>query len=277
MPRNNQDRLDSKPKREDESSPPNADSLLNFVTPTEFVELPTKGKLYPQNHPLHGVDTVEIKYMTAKETDLLTSKTLLKKGMAIDRMLQSIIVDNSIRVPDLFIGDKNAILIAARISGFGALYDTNMTCRNCGTTSEQHFNLSEVEQKEIDEDVEFTKDGTFFVNLPISELKAECRLLTGADEDKLLAKATKKKKLKLTESLLTDQLKSIIVSLEGVTERGPVEKFVDVMPAKDSNHLRKEYNRLKPDIDLSYEFDCDNCGASTDVSIPFSTNFFWPE
>ena len=276
MPRNDESRLGA---QDEGGSPPieNTESVLNFVIPTEFIELPTKGKLYPQNHPLHGVDTVEIKYMTAKETDLLTSKTLLKKGVAIDRMLQSIIIDKSIRVPDLFIGDKNAILVAARISGFGASYDANITCRNCGTTSEQHFNLSEVEQKEVDEDVEFTKDGTFFVDLPNSNIRAECRLLTGADEDKLLAKTAKKKKLNLQESLLTDQLKSIIVSLEGVTERGPVEKFVDVMPAKDSNHLRKEYNRLKPDIDLSYSFDCDDCGANNDVAIPFSTNFFWPE
>jgi len=277
MPRNNQGRLDNKPESGAEAPPQNVDALLNFVTPTEFVELPTKGKFYPPNHPLHGVDTIEIKYMTAKETDLLTSKTLLKKGVAIDRMLQSVLVDQSIKVSELFIGDKNALLVAARISGFGASYDANITCRNCGMTAEQHFNLEEVHRKEASEEIEFTPEGTFFVDLPKSEIRAECRLLTGADEDRLLKKAEKKKKLKLVESLLTDQLKLIIVSLEGVTERGPVEKFVDVMPAMDSNHLRKEYARLKPDVDLSYMFDCDSCGANNDINIPFSTNFFWPE
>jgi len=277
MPRNNQSRLENKPETGADAPPPNTDALLNFVTPTEFVELPTKGKFYSTDHPLHGVDTIEIKYMTAKETDLLTSKTLLKKGVAIDRMLQSILVDKSIKVSDLFIGDKNALLIAARISGFGASYDANITCRNCGATSEQCFNLEEVHRKEASDDINFTPEGTFFVDLPKSEIRAECRLLTGADEDLLLKKSEKKKKLKLVESLLTDQLKLIIVSLEGVTERGPVENFVDVMPAMDSNHLRKEYARLKPDIDLSYSFDCDNCGANNDVAIPFSTNFFWPE
>jgi len=276
MPRNNQSRLENKPETGADAPPPNTDALLNFVTPTEFVELPTKGKFYSTDHPLHGVDTIEIKYMTAKETDLLTSKTLLKKGVAIDRMLQSILVDKSIKVSDLFIGDKNALLIAARISGFGASYDANITCRNCGATSEQCFNLEEVHRKEASDDINFTPEGTFFVDLPKSEIRAECRLLTGADEDLLLKKSEKKKKLKLVESLLTDQLKLIIVSLEGVTERGPVENFVDVMPAMDSNHLRKEYARLKPDIDLSYSFDCDNCGANNDVAIPFSTNFFWP-
>ena len=277
MPRNNQGRLDNKPESGADAPSLNADALLNFVTPTEFVALPTKGKFYAQNHPLHNVDTIEIKFMTAKESDLLTSKALLKKGVAIDRMLQSLIVDKSIKVSDLFVGDKNALLVASRISGFGAFYDTNITCKNCGTTTEQQFDLEELEEKEIDEDIEFTDNGTFFVDLPQSKLKAECRLLTGADEDKLLAKTNKKKKLKLPESMLTDQLKSIIVSLEGITERGPVENFVDVMPAKDSNHLRREYNRVKPDVDLSYVYECESCDAVNDVSIPFSTNFFWPE
>jgi hypothetical protein len=277
MPRNNQGRLDNKPETGADAPPQNANALLNFVTPTEFVELPTKGKFYSQNHPLKDAETVEIKFMTAKETDLLTSKTLLKKGVAIDRMIESVLVDKSIKVRDLFIGDKNSILIAARISGFGASYDANITCKNCGQVGEQHFNLQEVVRKEVDDDIEFTENGTFFVDLPSSKIRAECKLLTGADEDWLMKKVEKKRKLKLAESLLTDQLKLIIVSLEGVTERGPVENFVDVMPAKDSNYLRKEYDRLKPDIDLSYLFECESCDASNTVNIPFSTNFFWPE
>ena len=241
MPRNNQGRLDNKPETGAEAPPQNADALLNFVTPTEFVELPTKGKFYSQNHPLKDEETVEIKFMTARETDLLTSKTLLKKGVAIDRMLESVLVDKSIKVRD------------------------------------QHFDLQDVARKELDEDIEFTENGTFFVDLPTSKIRAECKLLTGADEDWLMKKMEKKRKLKLAESLLTDQLKLIIVSLEGVTERGPVENFVDVMPAKDSNYLRKEYDRVKPDIDLSYLFECESCDASNNVNIPFSTNFFWPE
>ncbi|MAF25799.1 hypothetical protein CL634_09540 [bacterium] len=277
MPRNNQDRLESKPEGGSEAPLQETNSLLNYVQPTEFVDLPTKGKFYSQEHPLHNVDTIEIKYMTAKETDLLTSKTLLKKGLAIDRMLQSIIVDRSIKVQELFLGDKNAILMAARISGFGAQYSANVTCRGCSTASEQHFDLSEVHVKEADDDIEFTEDGTFFIDLPKTEVKAECKLLTGKDESKLLAKAKKKEKLKLGESLLTDQLKLVIVSLNGETERSTVENFVDTMPAIDANHLRIEYEKIKPDVDLSYELECDGCDVVSNVSIPFSTNFLWPD
>jgi len=277
MPRNNQDRLINKKKSEDESSPASVDALLNFVVPTEFVDLPTKGKFYSKDHPLHAAETIEIKYMTAKETDILTSKQLLKKGVAIDRMLQSLFLDKSVKVSDLFTGDKNAILMAARISGFGQSYEASVTCRNCNTNSEQVFDLGEVKVKEAPEDVSYSEDGTFFIMLPQTQVKAECRLLTGNDEASLVAKTEKKRKLKLPESTLTDQLKAVIVSLNGVTDRSTVEEFADVMPAQDSHFLRNEYDKMRPDIDLSYQFECEGCEILNDVSIPFSVNFFWPE
>jgi hypothetical protein len=277
MPRNNQGRLDNKPEAGADAPLPDANSLLQFVNPTEFVELPTKGRFYPANHPLHNAESIEIKYMTAKETDILTSKTLLKQGVAIDRMLQSLIIDKSIRVQDLYAGDKNAILIAARVSGFGAEYTANVGCKNCGAQQPQSFNLEDVSIKEGREDMNFTDEGTFFVDLPVTKIQAECKLMNGSDETQLIKRVERKKKLKLGESLYTDQLKAIIVSLNGVTERGAVENFIDVMPAQDASFLRKEYDMIKPDINLSYEVECESCGAVSDVNLPFSTNFFWPE
>jgi hypothetical protein len=123
----------------------------------------------------------------------------------------------------------------------------------------------------------FTDEGTFFVDLPVTKIQAECKLMNGSDETQLIKRVERKKKLKLGESLYTDQLKAIIVSLNGVTERGAVENFIDVMPAQDASFLRKEYDMIKPDINLSYEVECESCGAVSDVNLPFSTNFFWPE
>ena len=277
MPRNNQGRLDNKPESGADAPTQDVNSLLNFVNPTEFVELPTKGRFYPKNHPLHNAESIEVKYMTAKETDILTSKTLLKQGVAIDRMLQSIIVDKRIKIQDLYMGDKNAILIAARVSGFGADYTANVGCKNCGAQQQHSFDLEDVSLKAGKEEVEFTDEGTFFIDLPVTKVQAECKLMNGLDESQLMKRVEKKKKLKLGETLYTDHLKTIIVSLNGVTERGAVENFVDSMPAKDSNFLRKEYDLIKPDIDLSYEIECESCGVASDVNIPFSTNFFWPE
>ena len=120
--RNNMDRLGTNDQTETKAAPA-ALSPLNFVAPTEFVELPSKGQGYSSDHPLSGKDVIEIKFMTAKEEDILTSATLLKKGIAIDRFMQNIICDKNIKIDDLLIGDKNAILIAARASGYGATYE----------------------------------------------------------------------------------------------------------------------------------------------------------
>jgi hypothetical protein len=134
--RNNEDRL-GPPVMEDTSAasvqqptvPQTAG--LQFVSPTEFVDLPSGGKFYPEGHPLHGKDTLEIKFMTAKEEDILTSKSLLKKGVAIDRMLQNLIVDNNVKLDYLLSGDKNAILIVSRISGYGSEYAVRLSCPAC--------------------------------------------------------------------------------------------------------------------------------------------------
>ena len=127
MVRNNIDRAGARSNSADETVT-DADTLLNFVTPTQFVDLPSKGKGYPQGHPLCGKETVEIKFMTAKDEDILTSKDLLKKGVAIDRLIQNLLVDKNIRSSDILLGDRNAIIISARSSGFGHLYNTNVTC-----------------------------------------------------------------------------------------------------------------------------------------------------
>ena len=117
---------------------------LDFATPTEFVELPSKGRFYPEGHSLYQQETIEIKYMTAKDEDILTSPTLLKKGMAVDRFLQNVILDKRIKVSSLLSGDKNAILVASRINGFGHEYTTKVTCPACAAVSENAFDLSEV-------------------------------------------------------------------------------------------------------------------------------------
>ena len=95
MARNSKSRLN---KEVESTKPADADPVaalgegaLTFTTPTEFVELPSGGNYYPEGHRLHGEQTVEIKFMTAKEEDILTSKTLIKQGVALERLLKSVI------------------------------------------------------------------------------------------------------------------------------------------------------------------------------------------
>ena len=254
-------------------------SPLQFVTPTEFVDLPTQGKFYPEGHPLFNKDTVEIRYMTAKDEDILTSKTLLKKGIAVDRMLANIMIDKNIKIDDLFVGDKNAIIVAARISGYGPDYKTSVTCPACGASTENEFDLNAVLEKGTAttyEDIEIAKDGTFAIMLPKTQVEAHCRLVTGVDEKRLEAVAEKRKKHKLPENTLTELIKSLIVSLNGETDRGVVEKFIESMPALDSKYLRAVYNKVAPNVDMKHLYSCESCGTDTTLTIPFSVSFFWP-
>jgi hypothetical protein len=118
---------------------PAAPTSLSYVTPTEFVELPSRGQFYPTDHPLHGKDVIEMRFMTAKDEDILTSPALLKKGVAIDRLIQNLVVDTNINPSNLLIGDKNAMLLAARISGYGEQYPVALQCNSCGEVTQHNF------------------------------------------------------------------------------------------------------------------------------------------
>jgi len=278
MPRNNVEKLStpSKPNKPEN----NLQSILGFVAPTEHVVLPSMGKFYPAEHPLYGKDTVEIRYLSAKELDTLSSKSLLQKGIAVDRMLQSIIVDQDVNVEDLFIGDKNAIIVAARVGTFGGDYGVRLSCGNCQHSFEHNFDLTEISNKETEEensDLEFSENGTFFISLPKTKVRVECKLLTTKDEKSLEQRAKKKASMNLPESVITDQYKSFIVSLNGVTERGLVDEFVDVMPAGDMYHLSKIYGEVRPDLNLVQDCECPACGENNRIDIPFTANFFWPD
>ena len=190
--RNNEDRTGERLATAASAPPPmpgvgseTPSMTLDFTCPTEFVDLPSRGRFYPEGHPLHGKESVEIRFMTAKDEDILTSKSLLKKGVAVDRFLQNIIVDKSIKLPDLLIGDKNALVVAARITGYGTNYSTKTTCPACASTQEYEFDLGDGRisagglesvreyTPAIAEDIEETENNTWLVQCPRSKVVVE--------------------------------------------------------------------------------------------------------
>ena len=254
---------------------------FSFATPTEFVELPTRGRFYPEGHPLHNQETVEIRYMTAKDEDILTSQSLLKKGIAIDRLLQNIIVNKNIKVDELYTGDKNAIVVATRITGYGDDYSARVTCQACGESEDHDFNLSNIKPDYGDDlegvNVERTENNTFIFELPKSKVNVEVCLLTGKEERILTKLSEKRKKLKMPEAPLTDQFKTIIVSVNNNSDPHIIESFIENMPALDSRYLRGIYARVTPNIDLTQEVTCPSCDNDTEVQLPFTVEFFWPK
>jgi len=263
----------------DAPTPPiqQTNDLFSFVTPTEFVILPSAGALYPEGHPLRDQEAVEIRHMTAKEEDILTSETLLKRGLAIDRLVESVMVDKSIKTEHLLIGDKNAILLAARITGFGTQYEVNVTCPSCLKLQDHLFDLGTIEHKKTDlADVEVTEDGTYKFALPTTKINLEIRLLTSRDERELTRQMDNRKKQKLPENNATTLLSSIIVSANEITDREQLKKLVELMPLQDSKHIRTVYDKIKPDINMEFDFVCSNCEHDGKVVMPLTAEFFWP-
>ena len=279
--RSNEDRLGAPevvPSGPDSSAP----APLKFITPTEFVELPSEGLYYPPGHSLHNQKVVEIKHMTTKEEDILTSAALLKSGLAIERMLESIIVNKNIKTSDMLLGDKNALIIAARAHGYGATFETAVDCPSCGANQNYTFDLSSLEIKKPspedlkEKEVTKTENNTFLIPLPESDYNIEVRLLNGHDEKKLNDAAEHKRKRNLPDTAVTDFLRAIIVSVNNISDANSLNGFINTLPAIYGRYVRKTYDILVPVLDLEHPFVCAECNFEGTSEVPLTSDFFWP-
>jgi len=238
--------------------------------PAEEVTLPSKGLLYPEGSPLKS-GIIEMKYMTAKEEDILTNANLIENGTVIDKLLQSLIV-TKFDYNDLLIGDKNAILVAARILGYGADYTFNQNGQ------EYTVNLAELEDKILDESL--IKDGKneFEFTLPTSKVNVTFKLLTHKDEKAIEREIKGLKKINAKGNFSsTTNLKHLILSINGDYENKTVREFVDTqLLARDARELRKHIEKIQPNVDLYHEYE-DNRGNIIKKDIPVGISFFWPD
>ena len=237
-----------------------------FKFPTEMVDLPSKGLLYSEGNPL-STGKVEMKYMTAKEEDILTNQNYIKKGIVIDKLLESLIT-SPINYNDLLIGDKNAIMIAARVLGYGKDY----TFMYNG--EETTIDLSEIESKLVREDLIVRGKNEFEFTLPHSKNKITFKLLTHGDEKSIDREIEGLKKINKNVSQdLSTRMKHVITSVNGNYETKDVRDFVgNYMLAKDSRALREYIKEVQPDIDLNVTLD-----SGEEISLPITMNFFWPD
>jgi len=240
--------------------------------PSEVIDLPSEGKLYPKEHPCSD-GKVEIKYMTAKEEDILTSQNLIKKGVVIDRLIDSLILTPGVKQGDMILGDKNAVMVAARILAYGPEYPCEVTNPNNGEVLTHTFNLADCPFKKLPEGV---SENNFEVTLPISKKKVTFKLLTGAEEKVIDEELQASKKTGSDVSPeLTTRLRHTITSVDGDESQSTINNFVQNLLARDSMHLRKEISKVAPDIELSQEIEIG--GESVKVDIPMTVGFFWPE
>lgn len=255
---------------------PSQPQNLSFPSPTELVDLPTQGKFYPSDHPLYNQPSIEIKFMTSAEEDILTSKSFLRKGIAIDKMLQSLLINKTINLDSLFVCDKNALIIAARISGYGAEYSSKIICPVCEEKIDYNFDLENIKPFHGDESI-LSQDGTITLELPKTKFKVVCRLLTGKDEKYLSQLSETKKKHHLPEKNVTDQIKMFVISINDSTDTKIINQTIDSLPTFDSKYLRTMYQKSIPSISLDYSITCPECESESEVLMPIGTTFFWPK
>ena len=234
--------------------------------PTEIVDLPSRGLLYSEDSPLSS-GTVEMKYMTAKEEDILTNQNYLQKGTVIDKLLQALIVDKKINYSDLLIGDKNALLVAARILGYGKDYEFTYQGEKV------HVDLSAISNKPFDESKFEKGKNNFEYTTSATGDTLTFKLLTHGDEMNIQREVEGLKKInKESSAELSTRLKYIITSVNG--DEASVRTFVDnQFLARDSREFRKHISELQPDVDLRFYPD----GAEEGVDIPIGVTFLWPD
>lgn len=241
--------------------------MAEFKLPTEIVDLPSQGKLYPKDHPL-AEGKIEMKYMTAKEEDILTNQAYIRDGVVLDKLLQSLIV-TKFNYSDLLIGDKNAIMVAARILGYGKDYKFNYA------SEEQVVDLSQIEPLPLTDEVKKAESNEFSFKLPSSENIVTFKLLTHKDEKNIEQELKGLNKINKNSSpIVTTRLKHQILSVNGEDEKPKVREFVDnFLLAQDSRALREEIKRIGPDVDLTFFPE----GSDRRVDIPIGLSFFWPD
>jgi hypothetical protein len=245
--------------------------MAEFKLPTEMVELPSKGLLYPEGHPL-AEGKIEMKYMTAKEEDILTNQNYIRQGIVIDKLLQSLII-TKFDYNDLLIGDKDAIMIAARVLGYGKDYKFNYL------GEEITVDLTLLKEKSLDESKLLEKGkNEFKYELPHTGNTITFKLLTHKDDKNIDAELEGLKKINKNDNPeLTTRLKHMILSVNGEYDSKTIRSFVDnAFLARDSRAFRDYYNEINPGIDTKIRHEFVE-GVEEDVNVQFNSNFFWPD
>ena len=249
--------------------------MTEFMYPTEVIQLPSQGKIYPEGHPLReNGGKLDVKYMTAKEEDILTNTNLISNGTVVDVLMNSLVIHEGIKAKDLSTGDLNAVLLASRVLAYGKEYPVEISCGKCDTKIDHNIDLSTLQIPE--EVVDTNSEGHYSFSTP-SGLDVVVKTLTRKEEMQL-EKDVKAVESKLgTSSMVTSRLKKIIVSINGVTDKNELSNMVDNLVIRDTKFIRKEFDNINPSVDMSLETECTNCGHVITGGVPIGINFLWPD
>jgi|3_EtaG_2_1085321.scaffolds.fasta_scaffold11137_2 hypothetical protein len=257
--------------------PPLPQTTSAYSVPTDFVALPSKGEFYSEGHPWHKKEKVEVKFMTTKEEDILTSPAYAREGLTFNKLIESVAID-AISADSLLVGDKNAILVNARKNAYGKEYDFYALCENCLEGHEIVADLEVTKIKDIgNSSCHHNPDGTFVVDLPQSKDKVHFRLFFGEDEKIIREQEEARKKHKLPFEKIIAVHRQMIIAINENKEPNYIEQYIQKMLIRDSRALQKAYNETKPDVIVEYSFNCKSCDHRNQGGVPFGADFFWPD
>jgi len=246
--------------------------------PVDSVPLPSKGAIYRKDSGLSGKEFLDITPMTARQEDILMSKALIKNGTVINKLIQSCLVDKSVRVEDLVAGDKTALMIALRITGYGANYPIETKCQECDEKIETEIDLSSLAVKSLGVQPDEPFTNKFTIQLPVSKKTITIKIPDGHDELEALAVERNKKRAKIsTNSTITDMISSAIIEVEGVKNKNKIKGFVRNLPVKDSLAIRNFISKNEPGVEMKQHVVCESCGEESEVDVPMTSRFFWPD
>lgn len=260
------------------SSP--AQDVFGWTVPVEQIPLPSAGAIYPSTSPLHGKETVQIKAMTAQEEDILMSRALIREGTVLNHLIKSCLIDKNIDPGEMLAGDRNAVLVSIRITGYGSAYNANVSCPSCSRQDLYTFDLANIGIKRLGAQPSIPGTNEFSYSLPVTKKTIFFKLLTNNDE--VEANRAREKMAKLfpdakVEGAVTRQLENQIVSIDGKRDRSAISAFIKAMPAADSRALRAHMSAIEPGLDMNVDFECKHCGVESKAALPMGAAFFWPE
>jgi hypothetical protein len=244
---------------------------------TFFVDLPTRGFPYPKGHPFHNKESIEVKMLTMKEEEILLNTSYSEKGIVVEKLLESIVLEKGFNPKEILESDQLAILLAARADAYGEDYQVIVTCLSCEKDYEQEVDLTTIMSNVKTPEIEMGEDGSYLIELPKSEKVVEYKILLPNEMQSIRKTVEKMKKMNIKTSENKEFFKRIILSVDGTTDREYISEFIDNLRILDSRFLSSKYAQTIPSLDLKFGSTCSHCNHEQEGGLPIQANFFFPE
>jgi hypothetical protein len=248
----------------------------DFEVPVSTVPLPSRGLIYPADSALYQCESIDVKAVSADEENILSSVSLIKSGKVLSTLMRACITNRLIDPDAMLVGDRNAVLVAIRVSAYGPAYNAKITCADCGEQTDVEFNLGRVGLKNLEtQPLGGPGSNSFSFLLPLSKKNVKFKMLNAAEVAALDKDVENLKKKTGQEASVTMRLQAQITEMDGVAQ-DKLPRAIKAMPARDSRALRLYMDEIAPGVDMVQEYECSACGKQEEVDIPMGTEFFWP-